>query len=574
MNGERILGARAKRVEDPALLQGTATFSADLTLPGMVHMAILRSTEAHAEIRSIDTSAAARMPGVLKIVTSADLAGKIMPLPCIWIPGGAESHFPSHPFGVPGAGPVLATGRVRYIGDPVAVVVAETLQAAEDALEQIRVDYHPLPTVVTAADALAPGAPRLHDEVEGNLNALCTYGDRAAAEAALASAEVTVALETLNQRTINSPLEPRASLGEYIPETGEYVLRGTSQSPHDHRLLLALMVLGIPYNKLRIISPNIGGSFGTKGYLYADMPLVLWLAREVGRPVKWTDTRRGLMRSTVQGRDQHMKGWLCGDSTGRITGLKVESLANLGAYPSTIGPGVATAMVGRCVTSVYDIPAAYAEVKAVFTNVVPLGAQRGSGRAEATYLIERLIDLYARRIGKDPAEVRMKNMIRPEQMPFDNRMGWRYDSGDYPAAFRRVLELVGYDTIESAKAEARSRGKYLGVSVVPFVAVSGVGPSPRMSKRGCSAAPGKAQTSRFIRQAKSPSLSAPSRMDRVTRRHSPRSLPMSWVYRFLRSRSFIRTPNVRPSDKGATGHALSALVAPRYCRPPLRPRKS
>jgi carbon-monoxide dehydrogenase large subunit len=481
---ERLLGSRALRVEDPAILNGTATFSADLSLPNMVHMAILRSAHAHAELVRVDVSDALRMPGVVRVVTSADLAGKLMPLPCIWIPGGAESHFPSHPMGVPGAGPILATDRVRYIGDPIAAVVAETREQAEEALAAIKVDYRVLPVVTTPAEALADGAPRLHDDVVGNLNALCTYGDAAAADAALDSAEVTIELETWNQRTINSPLEPRAGLGEFVPETGEYVFRGTSQSPHDHKLLLALMVMGIPYNKLRIISPNMGGSFGTKGYLYSDMPLVLWLAKQLGRPVKWVDSREGLMRSTVQGRDQHMHGWLAGTKDGRITGLKVKSLANLGAYPSTIGPGVATAMVGRCVTSVYDIAAAFAEVKAVFTNVVPLGAQRGSGRSEATHLIERMIEQYAHKIGMEPAEVRLKNMVRPDQMPFDNRMGWLYDSGDYPGTFRHALALAGYDDVATLKAEALTRGKLLGIAAVPFVAVSGVGPSPRMSREG------------------------------------------------------------------------------------------
>jgi carbon-monoxide dehydrogenase large subunit len=481
---KRVLGAPIKRVEDPEFLRGDARFTADLHLPGMLHMAILRSDYAHARIKRIDTTAARKMPGVVRVITSADLEGKMMPLPCIWIPGGTESHFPSHPFGVPGAGPVLAKDKVRYIGDPVAVVVAETRFQAYDALTKIHVDYQPLTPVTLPQEALKEGAPQLHDEVPHNLNALCVYGDKEAAAKAIAAGEIVVEQETYNQRTINSPIEPRAAIGEYDPGTGEYTLRATSQSPHDHRLLLALMILGIPFNKLRIISPHIGGSFGTKGYIYADMPLVLWLAKELGRPVKWVDSRSGFMRSTVQGRDQHMHGWLAGNRDGKITGLKVVTYANLGAYPSTIGPGVATAMVGRCVTSVYDIAAASAEVHAVFTNVVPLGAQRGSGRAEATFLIERLIEQYARRIGMDPAEVRRKNMVRAEQQPFDNRMGWLYDSGDYPAAFEKALEMAGYRDMPQLKAEARQRGKRLGVGVVPFVAVSGVGPSPRMSKEG------------------------------------------------------------------------------------------
>ncbi|MEI8164773.1 MAG: molybdopterin cofactor-binding domain-containing protein [Chloroflexales bacterium] len=479
-----MLGAPIKRVEDPEMLRGVARFTADIELPGMLHMAILRSDYAHARIRGIDTSAAEKLPGVVRVITAADIEGKIMPLPCIWIPGGAESHFPSHPFGVPGAGNVLATDRVRFIGDAVAVVVAATRYQAWDALDAIKVDYQPLPVVTDAEEALKPGAPQLHDEVPNNLNAYIPYGDKAGTELAISAAEVTVTLNSRNQRTINSPIEPRAAIGEYDQSTGEYILRASSQSPHDHRLLLALMILGIPFNKLRVIAPQIGGSFGTKGYIYPDMPLVLWLAKELGHPVKWVDTRKGMMRSTVQGRDQMMYATLGGTRDGKITALRCTSYANLGAYPSTIGPGVATAMVGRSVTSVYDIEHAFCEVYAAFSNLVPLGAQRGSGRAEATFLIERLVDLFARKIGMDPAEVRRKNLIRPEQFPFDNRMGWKYDSGDYPAALETVLAQIGYDQIPAAKAEARKRGKRLGVGLAPFVAISGVGPSPRMSKEG------------------------------------------------------------------------------------------
>ncbi len=244
------------------------------------------------------------------------------------------------------------------------------------------------------------------------------------------------------------------------------------------------MILGVPFNKVRVIAPEIGGSFGTKGYIYADMPLVLFLAKELGRPVKWVDDRHGLMRSTVQGRDQMMYATLAGKKDGTITALRCTSYANLGAYPSTIGPGVATAMVGRNITSVYDIPHGFCEVYAVFTNIVSLGAQRGSGRSETTFLIERLIDQFARQIKMDPVEVRRRNMIKPEQFPFDNRMGWTYDSGNYPAALECALNMIGYNDFAARKAESRQRGRRLGIGLAPFVAVSGVGPSSRMAKEG------------------------------------------------------------------------------------------
>jgi carbon-monoxide dehydrogenase large subunit len=480
----RVLGAPIKCREDREMLLGEADFVADISLPGMAHMALLYSSRAHAQLTTIDTGAAERLPGVIRVVTARDIEGKIMRLPCVWIPGGVQSHFPAHPFGVPGGAVVLASDRVRYVGDPVAAVVAETAHQAADAIAAIQVSYRPLPVVLEADAALQEGAPQLHTEVPNNLNAYIPYGDKQATDAAIAAAEVVVRQSLHIPRTINSPMEPRGSIGRYDAATGEYTLWATTQSPHNHRLLLALMILGIPFNKLRVIAPNVGGSFGTKGYVYPDMPLVLWLSKELGRPVKWVDTREGLMRSTVQGRDQKMSGTLAGTRDGKITALRCTSYANLGAYPSTIGPGVATAMVGRCITGVYDVANAFCEIYAAFTNTAPLGAQRGSGRTEATFITERLIELYAREIGMDPAVVRRKNMVKPEQFPFDNRLGWTYDSGNYPACLDQALAMADYSGASARKEEARQRGKLLGVGLSSFVAISGVGPSPRMAREG------------------------------------------------------------------------------------------
>lgn len=480
----QTLGAPLKARESPRMLRGEATYTADITLPGMLHMELLRSAHGHAIIRNIDTAAASRMPGVVRILTGADIADKILPMPCVWVPGGVESHFPPHPYGLPGAGPVLATDRVRFIGEPVVAVVAETALKAADAARAIRVEYEQLPVVVTAEEALAEGAPQLHEAVPGNLNARWICGDEEDANQAIAAAEVTVELELYNQRTINCPIEPRAAVGAYDPQTEEHTLWASTQQTHNHRFLLSALVLGIPFHKLRVISPEVGGSFGTKGYLYPDMPLVLFLAKELGRPVKWVDSRTGLMRSTVQGRDQKQYATLAGTRDGNITGLRCTAYANIGAYPSTVGPGVVTAMMGRSITSAYDIPHPFCEVNVAFTNTVVLGAQRGSGRAEAVFLIERLIDLYAAKIGMDPAEVRRRNLIRPEQQPFDNKLGWRYDSGDYPAAFERVLEMAGYADLAERKREARTRGKWLGAGLTCFTALCGVGPSGRTAKEG------------------------------------------------------------------------------------------
>jgi carbon-monoxide dehydrogenase large subunit len=480
----RVFGQRVLRVEDPEMLRGEAKFIADINLPHMAHMAILRSPHGHARVRQIDTTAALKQPGVLRVITAADIEGKLMPLPCIWVPGGVESHFPPHPMGLPAGGAVLAGDVVRFIGDPVAAVVAETRSQAYAALGAIAVDYEVLPAVVTPQEALEEGAPQLHEAVPKNLNAYWTCGDREATDRAISEADVLVTQTIYNQRTINNPIEPRGAVGQYDPATDEYTLWASTQSTHNHRFLLAFAVLGIPYNKLRVISPTVGGSFGTKGYLYPDMPLVLFLARELGRPVKWVDTREGLMRSTVQGRDHFQYGSLAGTRDGKITALRCTSWANLGAYPSTIGPGVATAMMGRSITGVYAIPHAFCDVYAAFTNTVPLGAQRGSGRAEATFLVERLVDRFAGEIGMDPADVRRKNFIGPDQFPYDNGLGWSYDSGNYQAAYERALEMADYAGADARRAAARKRGKRLGVGTSCYVAVSGVGPSPRMAKEG------------------------------------------------------------------------------------------
>ncbi|MFJ7205567.1 xanthine dehydrogenase family protein molybdopterin-binding subunit [Streptomyces sp. NPDC098789] len=478
-----LLGQPIDSREDPRLLRGEAVYVADIDLPGTAHMAILGSEVAHAKILGIDTKAARQMPGVLKVATAADFTD-LMPLPCIWIPGGVESHFPPHPYGLPGSRPVLTGDAVRHVGDPIAVVVAETERQAVAALAAISVEYEPLPVVTRADDALAEDAPQLHEAVPGNLNAYWTCGDQERTDAAIADAEVTVELDLVNQRTINSPIEPRGAIGAYDRATGEYTLYSSTQGPHNHRFLLSALVLGIPFNKLRVIAPTVGGSFGTKGYLYPDMALVLVLAKALGRPVKWVDTRTGLMNSTVQGRDHRQHVTLAGTRDGRITAVRCTSYANLGAYPSTIGPGVATALMGRSITGMYAIDAAFCEVYAAFTNTVPLGAQRGSGRAEAAFLMERLVDRYAGEIGMDPAAVRRRNLVPADRFPYDNGLGWTYDSGNYRENFDRALELSGYADVPARKAEARARGKRLGVGLATYVAICGVGPSTRMSQEG------------------------------------------------------------------------------------------
>ena len=478
------LGASVKRREDPEFLRGESKFTADVSLPGMTHVAILHSTEAHARIRSLDATAAAQMPGVIRIFTGADLAGKMMPMVCIWKPADVDSHFPPHPYGLPGAQTALATDRVRYFGEWVAAVVAETREQAYAAREAIMVDYEPLPSVTNAEAALAPGAPQLHETVPGNLCATVAYGDKAAVEAAIASAEVTVKLDITIPRQLHEPLEPRATIASFDPANEEYTLWTNTQIPHGNRFMICNLVMGIPYNKLRVIVPAIGGSYGSKGYLYQDGPLMLFLAREVGRPVRWVDTREGLSVTTVHSRGQLQHATIAGNKDGTITALSVINYVDLGAYPASNGPGAPLALTGRSVTGAYAIPNPYYEAHLAFANTVSLGPARGAGRMEAMLLIERMVDAFAREIGMSPVDVRRKNMVKSDQFPYDNRLGWTYDSGNYEVALDRALQMAGYANLETRRQEARQRGKRLGMGIGSYVCVAGVGPSPRMGREG------------------------------------------------------------------------------------------
>lgn len=479
-----VLGTAVKRLEDPELLNGKAQFIADVNLPGMLHLAILYSSEAHALIEHIDTSVAEKMPGVVRVFTGADIVDKGMPLPVIWKPAGVESFFPPHPYGLPGAQTMLATDRVRYVGEFVAVVAAETRKQAYAALDAIKVAYEPLPAVFTAEEALQPGAPQLHETVAGNLNAHVTYGDQAATEQAITNAEVVVQQKITNPRQIHNAIETRGSIGNYEPETGEYTLWTNTQIPGGNRFMISQLVLGIPYNKLRVIVPNIGGAYGSKGYLYADAPLVLVLSKELGRPVKWIDTRTGLARSTVHARGQVHYATIAGNRDGKITALKVTSYAGLGGYSATNGPGAPTVLTGRSITGAYAIPNPFYEVYTAYVNMPLVGPARGAGRNDALFTMERMIDLFADEIGMDPAEVRRKNYVQPDQFPYENRLGWTYDTGNYEPAMNRALEMIGYDKIADMKAEARQRGKRLGVGVGSYVTIGGVGPSSRMGQEG------------------------------------------------------------------------------------------
>ncbi len=474
-----VLGSSVKRVEDPRFITGKGRYLDDIKLTGMVHLAILRSPYAHANIRSVDTSKAKTMPGVLAVIVGADIPWN--PLPMAWPAGGSTvKNNVSTPR-------VLATDSVKWTGEGVAAVVAETEAQAVDALEAIEVDYEPLPAVVDAEKATQPGAPQLHDNAPNNVVFDWTVGDKDGTEKALAEAEVVVKQRLVNHRLIPNPMEVRGDIGLYNPGTEEYTVWMSSQTPHIQRLLLTAFVTGIPEHKVRCISPDVGGAFGSKIFCYADMALVMWASKLIGgRPVKWVESRRESYGSTIHGRDHITYVEIAGKRDGEITGVKVKTFANLGGRLSTIGPGVPTTLYGRVLSGCYKIPNVYAEVTGVYTNTTFVDAYRGAGRPEATYVIERAMDLFANEIGMDKAAIRRKNFIPPDAFPYDNPSGLGtavngekiyVDSGNYEPALNKALLAAGYDDLAKLKAEAKGRGKLLGLGLSTYLEVCGVAPS-------------------------------------------------------------------------------------------------
>ncbi len=465
----KLVGQAIKRREDPRLITGHGTFLDDIKLPGMTHACVLRSPYAHAKIKSIDTSKAKAHPGVVAVFTGEDMLD-LNPLPCAWQAGRVKNNVNTPR--------VLAVGEVHFAGDPVALVIAEDRYIARDACDLIEVEYEPLPVVVDAKKATEPGAPQLHENAPNNIVMEWEAGDKAKADAAIAAAEVVVREQIINQRLIPTPIETRGAIARYEPATGEFTLWTTSQAPHVMRLLLTAFVFGIPETKLRVISPDVGGGFGQKIFCYNDMAFTMWAARKIGRPVKFVEDRSENYKYSTHGRDHITDVELAGNRDGTITGLRVTTYANLGAYLSTIAPGIPTTLYGRIITGAYRIPAAYVKVYGVYTNTAMVDAYRGAGRPEASYLIERMVDRFAAEIGMDPADVRRKNFIPPDAFPYDNGLGLLpYDSGNYEAALNKALEIVGYADFRKEQAEARQQGRYLGLGISSYVEICGVAPS-------------------------------------------------------------------------------------------------
>jgi carbon-monoxide dehydrogenase large subunit len=472
-----LVGRAVKRVEDPRLITGAARYIDDLKLPGVAHVAILRSPHAHARIASIDTTRAAAAPGVVAVVTGKDFE-HLNPLPCAWQAAGVDNHVVT-----PRA---LEVDRVTFTGAGVAAVVAETREAAEDALELIHVEWDPLDAVVDAEAATGDGAPQIHDSAPRNVVMDWQCGDADATDRALAEADVVVKQRLVNQRLIPSPMEPRGAAADYDPGTGSYTVWMSSQAPHVMRLLMTAFVFGIPETKMRCVSPNVGGAFGAKIFLYPEYVLMAALAEKVGRPVKWIESRRENYTATTHGRDHITYLEIGAKRDGTVTALRAKTYANLGGVLSTIAPGIPTTLYGRMLAGCYRIPAIHCRTIGVYTNTGMVDAYRGAGRPEATYAVERAMDLVARELGMDPVEVRRRNFIPPDAFPHDPGIlaGLSYDSGEYEKALDRALEMVGYDSFRAEQAAAREQGRHLGIGFSSYVEICGVAPSAWIGTSG------------------------------------------------------------------------------------------
>ncbi len=467
------IGASTKRREDVRFLTGRGRYTDDINIRGQAHAYFLRSDIAHGRINRIDTAEAAAMPGVLAIMTGADFAA-MGGNPAGWhIPSrdGSAMREPKRP--------VLAHGKVRHVGDAFAIVVAETREQARDAAAAIVADITELPAIVDMGQAVADPSHRVHDEIDGNL--AFDWGwiedNRAAVDAAFEKAPHITTLELVNNRLVPNAMEPRASIGDYDPGTGDYRLYTTSQNPHLHRLLISAFVMGIPENKLTVIAPDVGGGFGSKIYHYGEEAAVLAAAKALNRPVKWVADRTESFLSDAHGRDHVTKIELACEKDGTFIGIRTETLANVGAYLSNFSTATPTFLHGTLMAGPYRTPNVYVNVKAVFTNTAPVDAYRGAGRPEATYSIERVIDKMCDELGLDPLEVRRKNLLTPDQFPYTTPVGLVYDVGNYQATLDKLIADGKLGDFEARRAESAKRGKLRGMGLSTWIEACGIAPS-------------------------------------------------------------------------------------------------
>jgi carbon-monoxide dehydrogenase large subunit len=472
------IGAAVRRKEDFRFVTGKGQYTDDITRPGEVHAHFLRSPHARAKIRSIDVKAAKGMPGVLAVLTGADLAeDKIGGLICGWMihsKDGSPMKMAPHP--------AIANGTANYVGDPVAVVVAETLDQAEDAAEKIVVDYEVLPAIADPAKAQAKDAPQIHEVAPANTIYQWHLGDHKATAEAMKNAKHVTKLHIVNNRLVPNAMEPRAAIGEYDAGNESFTLWNTTQNPHVARLVIAAFVGMAPEHKLRVIAPDVGGGFGSKIFIYPEEVVCLWAAKKAGRPVKWVSDRSEAFIADAHGRDHVTNAEMAFDADGKITALKVKTIANIGAYMSTFSSSVPTYLYGTLLSGQYDIPHIYCEVDAVYTNTVPVDAYRGAGRPEATFVVERLVEVGARELGIDPAELRRKNFIR--KFPHQTPVIMTYDAGDYEASLKRALELADYKGLAKRKRDSERNGKLRGFGFSTYIEACGIAPSQAVGSLG------------------------------------------------------------------------------------------
>lgn len=463
----QVFGARVKRREDPRLITGRGHFTEDSVTPSMASAVFLRSPYAHARIKSIKTEKAKSQPGVIAVFTGRDTE-QLAAIPTAWPVTGADLKITKYR--------PIAQDKVRYVGDPVAVVVAQSYGEALDALDHIEVDYEVLPVVVDSEKAMKSGAPLLYDDVPNNLAFHWKAGNSGDFEKAAREADVVIKQRMTNQRLLPTAIETRGATADYDPGSGELTIWMTSQNPHVHRFLISA-ITGVPEHKLRIVATDVGGGFGSKLPCFGPEAVVGWLATKLQTPIRWIEDRHENYVATNHGRDHVEYVELAARKDGTILGLRVKTYANMGAYLSTAAPGVPTILFGLILTGPYKIPALSCEVFGVLTNTTAVDTYRGAGRPEATFIIERMVDMLAQKIGMDPSEVRMKNFIPENEFPATNAAGLSYDSGNYAEAMRKALQMIDYEGFRAEQAKKRAEGKLLGIGFSSYVEICGLGPS-------------------------------------------------------------------------------------------------
>ncbi len=466
----KYVGQRVKRTEDPRLIKGLAHYVDDIRLPDTLHVAFVRSVYAHARINSVDTSEASKAPGVVAIYTGPDIADKVGPVPCA--SALPELKVPDYR--------VLAQEKALFVGHPIAAVVATSSYAARDAVDLVMVDYEDLPAVVDV-EAAAKGGPLVHEHFGDNIAYKLTAGE-GDIEAALKAAAHRITQRIVHQRLAPIAMEPRGVLARYFPGEAELTVWSSTQIPHLLRTQLALMI-GFPENKLRVITPEVGGGFGSKLNVYAEEALLGWISIQLGKPVKWIETRRENIQATIHGRGQVGYVEVGCNNDGTVTGLRYNVVADLGAYHQLLTPAIPT-LTGLMLSGAYKIPAIQINITGCFTNKMATDAYRGAGRPEATYVVERALDLVAAELGMDPAEVRRKNFPAANEFPFHTATGLDYDSGDYETALNKAQQLSGYAKLREEQKQAREQGKLIGIGISTYVEICALGPSQAMPAGG------------------------------------------------------------------------------------------